>query len=116
MNSIRNIGRVVGGLFLTVMMTWSVGYALIDEVLSAPDYLSNIYTSRMQLKIGVLLELIEVAAVIGIAAMMFPIFKKQNEPLAAMYLGFRIIESTILVVGAFSPLLLLTLSTDFHIN
>ncbi len=65
--------------------------------------------------IGVLFELINDAAVVGIAVMLFPILKKHSESIALGYVGFRIIEAVIIIVGAISLLLLLTLSQEFVI-
>jgi len=53
------------------------------------------------------------AAVVVIPVMMFPILKKHNESLALGYVGFRIIESVILIVGHISMLSLLTLSQEY---
>ena len=63
--------------------------------------------------IGILLDLINCAAVVVIPVMLFPIFKKHDEALALGYLGSRIIESVILIVGDISLLSLLTLSQEY---
>jgi hypothetical protein len=63
--------------------------------------------------IGVLLELICGAAVVGIAVMMYPILKKYNKNMALGYLGFRIIEPVITIVILISSLSLLTLSQEY---
>ena len=66
-----------------------------------------------QVIIGVLLYLIDCAAVVAIPIMLFPIFKKHNEALALGYVGSRIIESVTLIVGHISLLSLLTLSQEY---
>jgi hypothetical protein len=58
-------------------------------------------------------ELILASAVIGIAALLFPYLKRQNEGLAVGYVGARIIEGAIIILGGISSLLLLTLSREF---
>jgi hypothetical protein len=63
--------------------------------------------------VAVLLELINCIAVVGIAAMLLPTLKRQNEALAFGYLGFRVVEATILVVATISPLVLITLSQEY---
>lgn len=113
MSSVKNTGRIVGALFVAVMVTWSIGYALIESVLSAEDYINNIYPNKTKVIIGVLFEMIEVTAVIGIATLMFPIFKKQNESVALVYVSLRILESSLLIMSAIAPLLLLTLSQGY---
>jgi hypothetical protein len=113
MNSNRKTARIVGALFLTVMVTWFIGDELIGSILSAPDYLVNVYPNRIRVIIGVLFELIEVAAVVGIAVMMFPILKRYNERIALGYVVLRILECAMLIVAAISPLLLITLSQEY---
>jgi hypothetical protein len=113
MNSNRKTATIVGALFLTVMVTWFIGSELIESILNAPDYLINVYPNRIRVIIGVLFELIEVAAVAGIAVMMFPILKKYNERIALGYVVFRILECAMLIVAAISPLLLITLSQEY---
>ena len=110
MDTYKRDGRIVGALFILVMATWSFGYSLIEPLTGSPDYLQNVYPNKNKLILGVFFELIEVSAVLGIAVMMFPYFKKQNEPIALGYVGIRIIEAIMLIVGALSSLLLLTLS------
>ena len=62
---------------------------------------------------GVLLELVNVVAVIGIAVFMFPILRKQHEALALGYVAFRILEAVLLIVAVVSPLLLIALSQAY---
>jgi len=113
MNTYRKTARIVGALFLTVMVTWFIGSELIGSILNAPDYLVNVYPNRIRVIIGVLFELIQAAAVVGIAVMMFPILKKYNERIALGYIVFRILECAMLIVASISPLLLITLSQEY---
>ena len=113
MNITKKTGRIVGALFLTVMVTWSIGNELIGSIINSPDYLNNLYPNGTKVTIGVLFELIEVGAVLGIAVIMFSIFKKQNESMALGYISLRILECAMLVFAAISALLLITLSQEF---
>ncbi len=113
MNKNKRNGRIVGALFIMVMVTWTLGYSLIEPLTGAPDYLQIVYPNKSKIVLGVFFELIEVAAVIGIAVMMFPYFKKQNEPMALGYVSIRVIEATMLIIGAISSLLLITLSKEY---
>jgi hypothetical protein len=65
--------------------------------------------------IVVLLELIMIVAIVGIAVMLFPILKKQNEGLALGYVAARIIEVVPFFVGIASLLSLLKVSKEFVI-
>jgi hypothetical protein len=113
MNSYRNTAIIVGAFFLTAMVTYLVGASLIESVVSAPDYLATVSANETMVIFGVLLELINVIAVVGIAVFMFPILKKYNEALALGYVAFRVIEATLLVVAVISPLLLIALSREY---
>ena len=113
MNSNRKTAIIVGVLFLTAMVTYLLGASLLESILNAPDYLITVSANETQVIIGVLLELINVVAIVGIAVMMFPIFKKYDEALALGYVAFRIIESVAIIASDISPLSLLTLSQEY---
>ena len=113
MNSNRKTARIVGLLFITATVASSLSFAIFDPILNAPDILVNVSANITQVIIGVLLLLIDCAAVVAIPVMLVPIFKKHNEALALGYVGARIIESVILIVGTIILLSLLTLSQEY---
>jgi hypothetical protein len=100
-------------LFLIAMVTSLLGGIWLESMMEASDYLVEVSAHRTQVELGVLLELINCIAVVGIAAALFPLMKKHNEALAAGYLGTRVIEAVILGVAVISPLLLVTLSQEY---
>jgi hypothetical protein len=85
----------------------------LDSILSAEDYLSSVSAKETQVIFGVLLELINCAAVVGIAAMMFPVLRQRSDALAAGYVGFRVVETVVLAVAAIVPLLLVAVSKEY---
>lgn len=109
----KKTARIVGVLFLAVMVSWFVGDILLGSILNAPDYLINVYPNKTKVIFGVLLELIEVIAVVGIVIMVFPILKKHNESIALGYVVLRTLECTMLIVAAICPLFLITLSQEY---
>ena len=113
MNSSRKTAIIVGALFLTAMVASLLGGGLVESIISAPDYLIAVSENETQVIIGVLLELINAIAVVGIGVLMFPILKQHNESIALGYLGFRIIESVFCSVIVISPLSLTTLSQEY---
>jgi hypothetical protein len=113
MNTNKKTARIVGVLFITATVASSLGFAILDPILNAPDILVNVSANTTQVIIGVLLLLIDSAAVVGIAVMMFPILKKHNEALALGYVGFRVIEAAIIIVASIILLSLLTLSQEY---
>ncbi len=113
MNSNRKTARIVGALFLTAMVTSLLGGIWLESILTAPDYLISVSANETQVIIGVLLELINGIAVVGIAVAMFPFFKKYSEALALGYVAIRIIEAVIVIAAVISPLSLIALSQEY---
>jgi hypothetical protein len=113
MNSNKRIARIVGALFLIAMATSLFGGIWLESMTTVTDYLSTLAAQETQVLLGVLLELINCIAVIGIAAALFPLMRQHSEALAAGYLGTRVVEATILSLAAIGPMLLVTLSQEY---
>jgi hypothetical protein len=86
----RRTATIVGVLFIigTVAGTLSVvvtgGFSM-----DAPAYLNKAASDPSQIQLGALLVLVMGLALAMVAAMMFPILKRQNEALAIGYVIFR---------------------------
>jgi hypothetical protein len=113
MNSYRRTALIVGVLFITATVTSSLYYVIVTPILNVPDYLAGVSQNANQVILGIVLYLIDCAAVVAIPVMLFPVFRKQSEALALGYAGARIIESVTLIVGHISLLSLLTLSQEY---
>ncbi len=114
MKSIRNkTSSFVGILFLTAMAASLIGGSMINSILSSSNDVISLSEDKIQLLIGVILELINAIAVIGIAVLMFPVFKKHNESMAIGYLGIRVVESIFCCMAVISPLSLINLSQEY---
>ncbi len=113
MISHRKTAIIVGALFLIAMVTSILGGGLIESVLNAPDYLTGVSANRTLVIIGVLLELVNGIAVVGIAVFMFSLFKKYSEALALGYVAIRIIEAVTVIAAVVSALALLALSQEY---
>jgi hypothetical protein len=109
MNSTRRTATIVGALFLTAMGASVLGGSLVGSVLDAPDSLAAAYESSTRVIVGVLLELVNCAAVVGIAVLLFPILRRYGQAMAIGYLAFRVIEAALLAVAAVIPLALMEL-------
>lgn len=114
MSTYKRTARIAGALFLLAMVTSLFGGIWLESMTTATDYLSTLAAQETQVLLGVLLELINCIAVIGIAAVLFPLMRQHNEALAAGYLGTRVVEATILSVAAIGPMLLVTLSQEYQ--
>ena len=113
MDTNNRTAKIVGALFLIAMVASLLGGGLVEAVVSAPDYLVAMAENETQVTIGVLLELINGLAVVGIGVLMYPVLKRHNESKALGYLALRIIESVFCCVIVLSPLSLLTLSREY---
>jgi len=113
MNSNRKTAIIVGVLFITATVAYSLGQVILSPILNTLDYLVNVSANENLVLIGVLLVLIDSVAVAGIAIVIYPILKKHNEVLAFGYVGARIIEGVLFMINAITILTLLTLSQEF---
>jgi len=109
----RKTAIITGILFLAGYLGVFLGSAIYAPILDAPEYLGKIFPNKNQVIWGMLIELINDAAVIGIPVMLYPIFKKYSERLALGYLAFRIVESLVLIFSKTSLLSLIPLSQEY---
>jgi hypothetical protein len=108
MNKNRTIAIIVGALFLTSTVAFSMGSSFIQS------YFNDGNLNKTPLITGVLLEIYCGVAVAGIGVLMFPILKMFNKKLALGYAIFRIIECAIIVVGGTYLLSLLQLMWNYE--
>jgi AAA+ ATPase superfamily predicted ATPase len=109
----RKIARNAGILFLTAMATSLVGGGLVESVITAPDYLHQLYTSRTLASVGVFLEFLNGFAVIGIVVLLYPVLKRYSQGLALGFAVFRMIEALFCFASAFFPLILLAYIQEY---
>ena len=113
MNTNRRTAILVGALFLISYVGVFAGYALLEPVIDAPDYLSQIHLNKSLVMGGVLLELVNGIAVLGVAVILYPLLKKYHEGIALGYVAFRVLECGMQVAMDMGPLSLLTLSQKY---
>jgi len=109
MTANRRTATIVGALFLIAMAASLVGGAMVEGILAAPDYLAQATGNTTTLALGIILELVNALAVIGIAVAFFPLFRKNGEGAALGYVGLRILEAVALAAAAFIPATLVSL-------
>jgi hypothetical protein len=109
----RKRAILLGIFFLISYAGVIIGPAIYSPLLEAPDYLRVLYQKRVELIAGVLVELLNDAAVVGIAVTFFPLLRRYGESMALGYLGFRFIEVVTLVVGKISVLSLVGVSREY---
>ena len=104
--------RLVGALWLISTGSYMIASEIIWDLLSLPNYLEQFYPNKHTVTLVVLLEFINSAAVVGMAIVMYPILKQYSERVAVCYLGFRLIEAIMLLIGAAALLSIVTLSKE----
>ncbi len=114
MNSYKKTAITVGVLFIiaTVMGVLSA-LVLLQPILTAPDYLVKFSENENKVIIGAILDLIGAGAFVGIAIVIFPIFKKHNERLALGYVVARSFEAVPFIVANIFLLSLLTVGQEY---
>lgn len=111
----RSTARVMGILFITATVAFSVSVVLLSPVLSVPDYLTLVSANRLRVAAAILLELINHIAVVGIAVVSYPILKQYSERLAVGYVAARSIESVLFAIGTMHLVALVNVSHTFVI-
>ena len=110
MSSHRTTAAAVGALFLISYAGFSIGLALVAPSLDPSTDLARIGADEQRLIAGVLFLFVNMTAIVGIAALLFPVMRPHGEGVALWYLGFRILEAVAFVVGAVSVLSLIGVS------
>ena len=112
MISDRKTASTVGALFLVAMVASLLGGGLVESVISAPELFTAVSENETLLVVGVLLELVNAIAVIGIGVLMFTVLKRHNETQAIGYLSLRIVEAVFCSLIVVSPLSLIRLGQN----
>ncbi|GAB3741975.1 DUF4386 domain-containing protein [Microlunatus parietis] len=110
MNTDSISARFAGALFVTAIVASLVGGTLIQTVLGGPDAAERLSSGGPVVILGVVLELINALAVIGIAAALSVPLGRSQPGLAAGYLGIRIVEATVCATAALIPVIQLRLT------
>jgi hypothetical protein len=113
LKSIKNNESIVGILFITATVAYSIGVIILDPILSSSDYLTKVSENENKMMMGLFLVLIDAVAVAGIGIVIYPILKKRNETVALAYAGARIVECVFFIVNVIFILMLFTLSQEF---
>ena len=115
MKTYRKTSIIVGILFIVGTLSGFIGaFVLLGPVLGEPLDLGKIAAHTSQLTLGALLTLLMGFALAMVPALMFPVFKKQNEALALGYLVFReALETMAYIATAVGFLSLGSLSREF---
>ena len=111
MSSDQKAARSFGGLFLLTFVTSIAGALLYGPVLDHKDYIVN-GSADGQIELGALFEIGLVITNIGTAVVLYPIAKRYSETLALSWVASRIVESTLIAIGAIALLSVVTLHQE----
>jgi hypothetical protein len=113
MDPTRRTSFVTGVLFIITFVT-SIPAALVlyTPVLDDANYIVGAGADT-GVALGAQLEVLLIVANVGTAVALFPILKRQNEPLALGYVTARLVECTFIAIGIVSLLAVVTLRQDF---
>jgi len=109
----RAVARVVGVLFLSATVPFSLSVVLLEPVLGASDYLLETARSASRVTTGALFELINHISVVGIAVVIYPVLRPFSERLAVGYVAARSIEAALFAVGTMHLFALVVVSQQF---
>ena len=109
----RAAARVVGALFIMATGSIILAVVILEPIVDAPDFLMQASVSEARVAAGVLLELVNNIAVVGIAVVIYPVLKPFSERLALGYVAARTIESVLFTIGTGLLLTLLFVSDEF---
>jgi hypothetical protein len=114
MDSTRRTARLAGVLFIITFVT-SIPAALLlyTPVLEDASYIVGAGAADTGVALGAFLEVLLIIANVGTAVVLFPVLKRQSEPLALGYVSARLVECTFIAIGIVSLLSVLTLRQDF---
>ncbi len=112
MEAHRKTGIQVGALFIVTTLTYSIGDGILQEIFTKTSFLIEVSTASSKFVAAIVLQLLCGFGVVGIAVLMYPLFKPYNEKLALLYIGNRLMECTIIAVSGISLLSLLSLGKN----
>ncbi len=112
MGAYKSTARAIGILFITASAAAIIGGTLALPA-TEPGFLSEAAGSEGRVVIGLILELVLALAVFGMAALFFPILKRQHEGMALGYVATRTLEGVLIAASTISGALMLALSKGF---
>ena len=117
MNSERRVAIAVGALYIVATAAGLLAAAALGSLLQGPGALANLAAHETQVMATGFFELVMAVAVAAVAFMIYPILKQDadtpgKQGLALWYVGTRITEGTLFLVGILGLLSLFALSQE----
>jgi hypothetical protein len=109
----RVTARVVGALFILATVPFSISVGILTPLLESPEFMTNVAQNQGRVGAGLLLELVNHIAVVGIAVVIYPILKSAGERLALGYVAARSIEAALFSITTLHLLTLVSVSHEY---
>jgi hypothetical protein len=113
MNSDKNTPRVLGAAFLIVIVTSLLMETLLDLSGSISNILVQISENLTLMRIGIFFALVNSAAIVVLAVLLYTVLNKQNKIIALIALGWWLAEAIILPISKIRAFALIPLSLRF---
>ncbi|WP_199485333.1 DUF4386 domain-containing protein [Actinomadura craniellae] len=107
----QRTARIAGVWFILTFVLSIPAVVLYGPVLDDANYILGAGADT-QVRLGALLEILTAVANVATAVVLFPILKRQSESIALGYVGLRILESTLIVMGIVSVLAVVALRQE----
>lgn len=111
MTSTRRSALAAGLFYLATIASSIPALALIQPILTQPDYVLG-DGPQGRVVFGIVLDLVNVAAAIGTAVAIYPIIRRRHETLAIGFVASRLLEGATLGAGALALVAVVTLRRD----
>ncbi|HEX2429122.1 MAG TPA: DUF4386 domain-containing protein, partial [Gaiellaceae bacterium] len=108
----QRLARIFGVLFLITYITSIAALGLYQPILDDPAGYITGGGHDDKIYLAALLELFLIISNVGTAVVAYPIFRRQNEPLALGYVTARIMECTFIAAGIIFALGVVSLRHD----
>ncbi|GAA4399800.1 hypothetical protein GCM10023153_26350 [Ornithinibacter aureus] len=111
MSPTRRSALAAGLLYLATIVSSIPALALIQPILTQPDYVLGDGPAN-RVVFGIVLDLVNVAAAIGTAVALYPIIRRRHQTLAIGFVASRLLEGATLGIGALALVAVVTLRRD----
>jgi hypothetical protein len=108
----RKTALLAGVFFLITEVAAIAGLLLYGPVLDNPNYIVSATGHDSKVLLGAFFEVLLVIAIVGTAATLFPVVRRQNERIARAYRAVRYFEAAVIFVGIVSIVSLVALRQD----
>ncbi len=111
MSPTRRSALAAGLLYLATIVSSIPALALIQPILTQPEYVLG-DGPQTRVVFGIVLDLVNVAAAIGTAVALYPIIRRRHQTLAIGFVASRLLEGATLGIGALALVAVVTLRRD----